>query len=107
MAAATVYAPNKTDADKLAAVKSEMGRLGSPKIRAYWTGDAWQAIEGSHRIAAACELGLPVEIVEVGHEDMIPAGEHDYDGGYDEMTVAQLIEAYYSCPEAVYEVEAI
>lgn len=107
MTTATVYAPNKTDADKLSEVKSQMSVLGSPQIRAYWTGDAWQAIEGSHRIAAAVELGLPVEIVEVGHDDVIPAGEHDYDGGYDEMTVAQLIEAYYSWPEAVYEVEVL
>ena len=52
-------------------VKAEMVKLGPPTIKAVWMEcyDLWAALEGCHRIRAAAELGLPVEIDEVEYSD--------------------------------------
>ena len=58
--------PNKTDPKQLAAVEEKMKALGPPEIRAFWDGEKYIALEGSHRIQAAKNLGLepiPIEMV--------------------------------------------
>lgn len=55
------------DTDKLAAVKGEMEKLGAPTVKAVWM-DSYQmyfALEGTHRLTAAHELGLIPEIQEI------------------------------------------
>jgi hypothetical protein len=72
-----ILAPHKINkqSDHYKQVLAAMRQLGSPAIRAIWHGAyGWLAIEGSHRIAAARELGLPVAIVDVAGETTI---EHD------------------------------
>lgn len=54
----TIYAIHATNADKLAGVVAEMRTLGAPTIRVVNCGDYYMALEGSHRLAAAAELGL-------------------------------------------------
>jgi hypothetical protein len=60
MTTRTIYAPHPPIPKHLAEVIAEMRRLGSPTIRVYDAGDHDVALEGSHRLAAAHTLGLPV-----------------------------------------------
>ena len=55
----------------LAKVKLEMETLGEPTIRAVWLAhhNMWQALEGCHRIRAAQQLGLSVDIDPVDYSD--------------------------------------
>jgi hypothetical protein len=55
---ATVVAPNKPVGLHLEAVQREMRTRGAPTIRAWWDGEKWIALEGSHRLAAAHALDL-------------------------------------------------
>lgn len=58
-------------------IKAEMVQLGAPRVRAIYHGDIWFAIEGSHRLAAAHELGLVPEIVDVTEcDDIVIAQEN-------------------------------
>lgn len=71
-----IQAPHKPSADHLAAVKAEMATLGAPKIRCVDLGDGtFRALEGSHRLAAAAEIGLTPEIEEMVSGEEI---EHDF-----------------------------
>jgi hypothetical protein len=70
-----VYAPNRPQGIHLALVTEEMRVLGPPRIRAYWTGDYWLALEGSHRLAAAKNLSLTPQIVSMRLKDSM---RHDY-----------------------------
>lgn len=107
----TIYAPHKPEPVKLAHVVEQMRSLGMPTIRACWAGDHWEAIEGSHRLAAAAALNLPVTIVEVRYDDTIEAGSHDYNGYTDasdgSALVSEILDAYYSRPEAAYSLEIL
>jgi hypothetical protein len=71
-----LVSPNKVDPKKLAVVKSEMERLGPPTIRAYWDGEKYIALEGSHRAAAAKELGMTPNIKEVNLRQWMT--DHDF-----------------------------
>lgn len=86
----TIFAINAPEADKLAEVVAIMREMGAPKIRALWCGDHWRAIEGSHRIAAAAQLGLVPEIVEVAEGDEI--ADHDIGDLPEVATVAEIVE---------------
>ena len=69
---ANLVAPHAVDRDTehYAAVKAEMETRGECKIRALWSEDLgyWFAIEGSHRCAAAAELGIAIEIHDIGND---------------------------------------
>jgi len=70
---ATVVAPNLPDRKYLRrTILKQMEKLGSPRIRAYWNGKEWEAIEGSHRIAGAAELDIPVIISPVKLDQVFP-----------------------------------
>jgi len=58
---------NTAEPEKLEAVKASMESMGAPTIKAVWLEgyNAWMALEGSHRLVAAKELGLVPEIEEV------------------------------------------
>lgn len=60
-----LVAPNETNPKQLARVTAEMQQLGAPKIRAYWDGEKYIALEGSHRARAAKDLGITPVIDEV------------------------------------------
>ena len=66
----TVYAIHAPEDDKLAAVVSEMKKLGAPSIKVINCGDYYMAVEGSHRLAAAAALEInPVfDVIEQGEE---------------------------------------
>ncbi len=100
---AMVYALNSTEPEKLAKVIEQMKELGSPTVRAVWEGDHWKAIEGSHRIAAAEKLGLPVKIQEVSPEDVITG--HDLYDLADPTTVEDMLVNGSDWSSAAYNVE--
>lgn len=69
----TVIALHRPQAERLSEVKAEMWQRlvfedtgdASPAILGYHQDGAWQAICGSHRIAAAVALGVPVTLAWV------------------------------------------
>jgi hypothetical protein len=71
-----VHAPNGPERHHIVGVLAEMRERGAPVIRAWWNGDAWIALEGSHRLAAAHELGLTPEIVPMAEHERI---DHDFE----------------------------
>jgi len=71
----TIHAPFP---ERLEEVKAEMLRLGAPKIRVVHCGDHYQALEGSHRIAAAHALGLKPELVVYEQDDEIDITQFDW-----------------------------
>lgn len=65
-----IIPPHSVDAETehYAAVTEHMIQHGAPTIRAWWDEceRAWVAVEGSHRIAIALDLGITPEIDDVG-----------------------------------------
>lgn len=78
MATATVKAPNRPIGFHLASVIREMRERGSPVIRVHNRRDGGPllALEGSHRLAAAVELGLPVTLLHLKSNDLMV---HDFE----------------------------
>lgn len=74
----TIYAIHRTDPAKLAKVKAEMARLGAPTIEVVDCGDHYRALEGSHRLAAAHELGIEPELVIYEQDDVIDISGYDW-----------------------------
>ncbi len=84
------------DQKHLEEVISEMKTKGAPIIKAVDTGEGvWVALEGSHRIRAAKELGLIPVIDEIEYseelttDDVIP-GQYQ-----DNWTIAEIVEKAY------------
>lgn len=76
-----IYAIHRPEAGKLAEVVAQMQALGAPTIRVVNCGDYYMALEGSHRLAAAAELGLEPVLEIYEQEDMIDVTAYDwYDG---------------------------
>ena len=73
-----IYAIHAPIADRLEEVKSEMRILGAPTIRVVDCIDYYQALEGSHRIAAAHALGLTPELMIFGQDDEIDITAYDW-----------------------------
>lgn len=67
---ATVYTIHQPKPDHLAKVVDQMRVLGAPTIKVVDCGDHYQALEGTHRLAAADQLGLtPVsDVLDQDHE---------------------------------------
>lgn len=57
---ATVFAPNGRVLPRYARVVEQMRQDEPPRLLAIFDSGAWWALEGSQRLAAAEELGLPV-----------------------------------------------
>jgi hypothetical protein len=77
----TIYAIHAPEADKLAQVIEQMRSLGAPTIEVVDCGDFYMALEGSHRLAAAAELGLAPILLIHAQDDMLDVSKYDwYDG---------------------------
>ncbi len=64
---------HQVEARHLAAVVKEMRKLGTPTIRCMYDGEVYKAVEGTHRLAAAAQLGLTPIIAELDPESILPA----------------------------------
>jgi hypothetical protein len=75
------------DEEHLEQVVSEMRELGAPRVHAVWMEcyNAYQALEGCHRIRAAHALGFVPEIVDVEYSDAMASSVLGYDGDSDYM----------------------
>lgn len=95
-----IYAPNEPDPEHLAVVMAEMRVLGAPIIRAMWSdADAgWQAIEGSHRLAAAHALGVVPYIDVLSAYDVV---HHDFDAVESPARVIDVLEAMWRYPSGL------
>jgi ParB-like chromosome segregation protein Spo0J len=86
-----IQAINQIDTDHLTEVIEAMREMGAPEIRVYNNGEQYIALEGSHRLAAAWELGLEPVLIEMDEdEEMV---EHDVETyGEEANTVAEILE---------------
>lgn len=77
------------DPDHLVEVKAEMAKLGSPTIRVIDADGGYWAVEGCHRLRAAEELGVPVNVVVLDPAEQIDHTTIDLDtcGWFDESAV--------------------
>lgn len=92
-----VYAIHAPDSDHLVQVAREMQAMGAPRIEVIDCGDYYMAMEGSHRLAAAAELGLSPEFVVYAQDDLIDVTRYDW---YDS---ANWAESHYSAGEVAGE----
>ena len=86
---------NQTDSEHLNDVKVEMKKMGAPSIKAVWMEcwNSWVALEGSHRIVAAVEMGIDVTIEAVEYSSALVAdvtGDEDIDPW---MTIEELVDS--------------
>lgn len=83
------------DPNHLSLVKKQMLTLGAPVIKAINCGEYYVALEGSHRIRAAKELGLVPIIDEVDFDedamtdDIIPVQYQD------NLTLREIVDSSY------------
>jgi len=79
---ATIVAPGGVDKNSqhYISVRETMRKRGAPTIRAVWNEGwgCWIAIEGSHRLAAACELGLEPVIKDISKQKRVRHDLQDY-----------------------------
>jgi hypothetical protein len=84
------------DAAKLGTVKAEMRALGAPVIKAVNCGEFFVALEGSHRIRAAKELGFELFIEEVEYSETATTDEI-VPGSYDDCwTIADVVDSAHN-----------
>jgi hypothetical protein len=100
----TVYAIHETEADHLAEVIAEMRALGAPTIRVVDCGDHYMALEGSHRLAAAAELGLTPELVVSEQDDVLDITAYDW---YDEANWGETTYTAGEVAGELYSVNAV
>jgi len=74
----TVYAIHAPETGKLAQVTAQMENLGAPTIEVVDCGDYMQALEGSHRLAAAHALGLMPHLIVHAQHDMLDVTRFDW-----------------------------
>lgn len=91
MGSIAIKAPNHPmTVSHLPNVIRDMRALGSPTIRVYDPGGGLPiiALEGSHRLAAAVELNVPVELVYMNLNDQI---YHDFHPLKKPCSVAEIL----------------
>jgi hypothetical protein len=102
-----VYAIHPPAQDRLAGVIAEMQILGAPIIEVVDCGDHYQALEGSHRLAAAAALGLvpiltihqPSTMIDITRFDWYQAGPENWAGT--EYSASDIVGELFSPPIAV------
>ena len=78
MIMATVYAIHGADLKRLETIKTEMATLGPPTLRVVDCGDFFMALEGSHRLAAAQDLGLMPLLIVHDQEEVLTLADFDW-----------------------------
>jgi hypothetical protein len=97
---------NEIEQNHLNEVIEDMKRLGAPVVKAVWMEcwDAWVALEGSHRVHAAKNLGLEVNIEEVEYstKELWEVGIDQ--GDIDWMTVENFVDSACQSVDLMVEV---
>ncbi len=92
-----IIIPNKTKKKHLEEVKEEMKELGSPTIRMVDRDKHLVAIEGSHRVTAAQELGYTVKVKLVDPEGFTT--NHDFEDLPEKIRVGKLAQNVEKDPQ--------
>ena len=102
-----LHALHCVDFDHLEAVKKQMVEFGQPTIRVVDCGDYYKAIEGTHRLQAAAELGVAINFVVLEQGDMVDANTLDWqDLEQDEFYEAGELAAEGFCRDAtIYKID--
>lgn len=74
----TIRIIDVVNADRLAEVKQEMAVLGAPHIRVVDIGEEYFALEGSHRLTAARDLGIYPILTILEHDEEIDCEQFDW-----------------------------
>ena len=93
----TIYAIHAPEAAKLEAVIADMQTMGAPTIEVVDCGDYYQALEGSHRLAAAETLGISPVLIIHEQNEMINIARFDW------FDAANWAETEYSAGEVAGE----
>lgn len=96
-----VFAIHAPEPAKLEAVKAEMRSLGPPEIRVVEYRGGFIALEGSHRLAAASELGLKPRFVFIDPASLIDISGEDW------FDAHHWAETVYAAGEVAYELWSI
>lgn len=101
---AMILTINDVEEPHLTKVKEQMVKLGSPTIRVVDCGDYLQAIEGCHRLRAACELGLKVDFDILDQEEIVQMSTLDLEDMLsDELPAGEIAGELHSNAGASYE----
>jgi hypothetical protein len=95
-----------TDSGRYAEVRSYMIANGAPIIRIVDCTDYYVALEGSHRLAIAAELGLTPRFEILGQDDMVAADSLDWTESLDQSenyTAGDLAGEAYSTRSVDYQ----
>lgn len=87
-----VVAINEIDREHLEAVIESMRTQGAPTIRAWWSGEQYYALEGSHRLAAAAALGLTPAVIELDADAPVDWDCDVNDQSWDNAAVEDLLD---------------
>jgi hypothetical protein len=103
----TIFSIHEVNEEKLASVVADMQRLGSPSIRVVDCGDYLMALEGTHRIAAAARLGIPVDLIILDQDELVAADSLDWQDlcAGEQYTAGELAGEAYSPSCGTYEVD--
>ena len=96
----TVYAIHAPKVERLADVIETMRQLGAPTIEVVDCSDYYQALEGSHRLAAAEALGLTPQIVIHEQDETLDITRFDW------FDPANWSETEYPAGEVAFELFA-
>lgn len=102
-----LHALHTTDSEHLEAVKQQMAKLGQPTIRVVNCGDYFKAIEGTHRLQAAADLGVAINFIVLEQDDLINSTTLDWqDLEQDQEYAAGELAAEGFCHNAnIYEID--
>jgi hypothetical protein len=81
----TLYTIHEHNDEKLQSVIEEMRTLGSATVRVVDCGDFLMALEGCHRIAAAKETGIPLDLIILEQDDVVNSNTLDWQDLQPEM----------------------
>jgi hypothetical protein len=73
-----LYTIHGIDEAKLQSVADEMRMLGAPTVRVVDCGDFFMALEATHRLAAAAQLGVVPVLQVLGQDDLVNADTLDW-----------------------------
>ena len=98
-----IFAINAPEPEHLVEVLEDMKRLGAPTIKAVWM-EVWAtyvALEGSHRLAAAKQLGLTPIIDEVEYDEHVLLTDIGCDDGGYGHTIAKHCALAWDTPASL------
>lgn len=102
-----IYAIHAPKPEKLSQVIEQMRVLGAPTIRVVNCGDHFMALEGSHRLAAAAELGLEPILTVYEQDEILDVTEHDWydtaNWGGERYTAGEVAGELYSIQARAYK----